>query len=127
MSIVFDQQIHVYYWQFYVESRTDGFFELTESLGGQANGLCGAAVPGLLFLTTGLHTGRTRVTVEALEDARLLLLGGAPMDGPRYIEWNFVSSSQERIARAKEDWKAMRFGKIPGDDVEFIPLPERRS
>ena len=61
VPIVFDQEIHVHYGQFYVESRTDDFFEgLTESRGGQANGLCGAAVPGLLFLTTGLHTGRTQ-------------------------------------------------------------------
>ncbi len=68
MAIVFDQEIHIHYGQFYVESRTDGFFEgLTESRGGQANGLCGAAVDGLLFLTTGLHTGRTRVTVEVLD------------------------------------------------------------
>jgi hypothetical protein len=51
-----------------VESRSDDFFEgLTESRGGQANGLCGAAVSGLLFLTTGLHTGHTRVTVEMLD------------------------------------------------------------
>jgi len=65
---VFDQEIRVHYGQFYVESRIDDFFEgLTESQGGQANGLCGAAVPGLLFLTTGLHTGRTRVTVEVLD------------------------------------------------------------
>ena len=68
MPIVFDQEIHVHYGQFYVESRTDDFFEgLTESRGGQANGLCGAAVSGLLFLTTGLHTGHTRVTVEMLD------------------------------------------------------------
>jgi len=68
VPIVFDQEIHVHYGQFYVESRTDDFFDaLTESRGGQANGLCGAAVPGLLFLTTGLHTGRTRVTVEVLD------------------------------------------------------------
>ena len=68
MPIVFDREIHVHYGQFYVESRTDDFFEgLTESLGGQTNGLCGVAVPGLLFLTTGLHTGHTRVTVEVLD------------------------------------------------------------
>jgi hypothetical protein len=68
VPILFDEEIHVHYGQFYVESRTDDFFEgLTESRGGQANGLCGAAVPGLLFLTTGLHTGHTRVTVEVLD------------------------------------------------------------
>jgi hypothetical protein len=45
------------------------------------------------------------------------------MDGPRYIWWNFVSSSMERIASAKEDWARKRFDPIPGDDTEFIPLP----
>ncbi|HKM65237.1 MAG TPA: pirin family protein [Acidisphaera sp.] len=59
--------------------------------------------------------------------ARLLLLGGATMDGPRYIFWNFVSSSRDRIEQAKADWKAGRFAKVPGDDNEFIPLPEERA
>ncbi len=58
--------------------------------------------------------------------ARLLLLGGAAMDGPRFLYWNFVSSSRERIEQAKEDWKAGRFGTVPGDEREFIPLPENR-
>ena len=61
------------------------------------------------------------------EGARLLLLGGAAMDGPRFIFWNFVSSSRERIEQAKTDWKAGRFGKVPGDEHEFIPLPEERA
>jgi redox-sensitive bicupin YhaK (pirin superfamily) len=61
------------------------------------------------------------------EGARLLLLGGAAMDGPRFIFWNFVSSSRERIEQAKADWKAGRFGKVPGDEHEFIPLPEGRA
>ncbi|MBX9751739.1 MAG: pirin family protein [Roseococcus sp.] len=55
--------------------------------------------------------------------ARLLLLGGAVMDGPRHIFWNFVSSRRERIEQAKADWAAQRFAKVPGDDQEFIPLP----
>ncbi len=54
---------------------------------------------------------------------RLLLLGGAAMDGPRYLFWNFVSSSRERIEQAKADWKAGRFTKVPGDSQESIPLP----
>jgi redox-sensitive bicupin YhaK (pirin superfamily) len=58
--------------------------------------------------------------------ARLLLLGGAAMDGPRYLFWNFVSSSRDRIEQAKADWKAGRFATVPGDDKEFIPLPEER-
>jgi redox-sensitive bicupin YhaK (pirin superfamily) len=61
------------------------------------------------------------------EGARLLLLGGAVMDGPRFIFWNFVSSSRERIEQAKADWKAGRFGTVPGDEHEFIPLPEARA
>ena len=55
--------------------------------------------------------------------ARLLLLGGAVMDGPRHIFWNFVSSSRDRIEQAKADWKAKRFGPVAGDEQEFIPLP----
>ncbi|MDB5364911.1 MAG: pirin [Rhodospirillales bacterium] len=55
--------------------------------------------------------------------ARLLLLGGATMDGPRHIWWNFVSSSQDRIDAAKADWKGGAFGQVPGE-TEFIPLPE---
>ncbi|MCK8785788.1 pirin family protein [Roseomonas sp. NAR14] len=60
------------------------------------------------------------------QGARLLLLGGAAMDGPRHLFWNFVASSRERIEQAKADWKAGRFGTVPGDDKEFIPLPEIR-
>ena len=63
------------------------------------------------------------ITIRARTKARLMLLGGEPMDGPRYIWWNFVSSSQERIEAAKEDWKSARFAIVPGDDKEFIPLP----
>ncbi|WP_186389901.1 pirin family protein [Stappia sp. TSB10P1A] len=57
--------------------------------------------------------------------ARFLVLGGEPMDGPRHIWWNFVSSSKERIDQAKEDWRQMRFDTVPGDAEEFIPLPGR--
>jgi redox-sensitive bicupin YhaK (pirin superfamily) len=64
------------------------------------------------------------ITVTAVTDARLVLLGGATMDGPRHIWWNFVSSRKERIEQAKADWKAARFDTVPGDDKEFIPLPD---
>ena len=63
------------------------------------------------------------VTIKALTPARFLLLGGANL-GPRHLWWNFVSSRKERIEQAKEDWKAGRFGTVPGDDKEFIPLPD---
>jgi redox-sensitive bicupin YhaK (pirin superfamily) len=64
------------------------------------------------------------VLVEADEPARVMLLGGAPLDGERHIWWNFVSSSRERIERAKDDWKGGRFGKVFNDEKEFIPLPQ---
>jgi redox-sensitive bicupin YhaK (pirin superfamily) len=65
------------------------------------------------------------MTLEAhgASPARLMLLGGEPMDGRRHIWWNFVSSSSERIEQAKEDWKAGRFAPVP-EETEFIPLPE---
>jgi redox-sensitive bicupin YhaK (pirin superfamily) len=63
------------------------------------------------------------ITVQAVMAARLLFLGGEPMGGPRYIWWNFVSSSRERIEQAKEDWAQRRFDSVPGDEAEFIPLP----
>jgi redox-sensitive bicupin YhaK (pirin superfamily) len=64
------------------------------------------------------------LTVTAVSDTRLVLLGGAAMDGPRHIWWNFVSSRKERIEQAKADWKLARFDTVPGDDKEFIPLPD---
>lgn len=54
---------------------------------------------------------------------RAMLLGGEPLDGPRYLTWNFVSSSVERIEQAKDDWRAQRFARVP-DETEFIPLPD---
>ncbi|KMK67492.1 pirin family protein [Puniceibacterium sp. IMCC21224] len=64
------------------------------------------------------------------QGARLMLLGGETLEGPRFIWWNFVASSQERIEEAKEawrreDWAQGRFQLPPGDDAEFIPLPAR--
>lgn len=64
------------------------------------------------------------ITLVAPEPARLLLLGGEPMDGPRHIWWNFVSSRRDRIEAAKADWRAGRFAPVPGES-EFIPLPDR--
>lgn len=56
--------------------------------------------------------------------ARVMVLGGARMPEPRFVWWNFVSSSRERIEQAKDDWRAARFGVVPGDELERIPLPE---
>lgn len=65
------------------------------------------------------------ITLRARGNARLMLLGGEPMDGPRYIWWNFVSSSKDRIEAAKDDWKRARFAIVPGDETDFIPLPDK--
>jgi len=64
-----------------------------------------------------------RITIRAKTDARFMMLGGEPMDGARYIWWNFVSSRKERIEQAKADWNQGRFDSVP-EDREFIPLPE---
>ncbi len=63
------------------------------------------------------------VTVKAETQAIVMLLGGEPV-GPRFIDWNFVSSSKERLDQAKADWKAGRMKLPDADDQEFIPLPE---
>lgn len=63
--------------------------------------------------------------VSSAEAARFVVIGGAPMDAPRHMWWNFVSSRKERILQAAEDWEAQRMGRVPGDD-EFIPLPPTR-
>jgi redox-sensitive bicupin YhaK (pirin superfamily) len=76
--------------------------------------------PGrLLVLKPG-----ARLTVSAIDDCRFMLLGGEPLDGPRHIWWNFVSSSRERIEQAKADWQARRFDRVI-DDNDYMPLPER--
>ncbi|PYS94431.1 MAG: hypothetical protein DMF50_12520 [Acidobacteria bacterium] len=65
-----------------------------------------------------------KVVVRAEPATRVVLVGGAPLEGGRHIFWNFVSSSRERIEQAKRDWKEGRYPKVPGDEVEFSPLPE---
>ncbi len=72
----------------------------------------------LLVLTPG-----RAVRLEASEDARVLVFGGEPLDGPRHLWWNFVSSSKDRIEQAKDDWQAGRFDQVPGE-TEWIPLPD---
>lgn len=69
-------------------------------------------------------TQSSRVEVCAVTDSRLVLFGGAPV-GERFIWWNFVSSSKQRIEQAKIDWKEGRFARVQGE-TEFIPLPDRR-
>ena len=75
--------------------------------------------PRLLIFRPG-----DRITVRAAKPTRMMFLGGAALEGPRHIWWNFVSSSQERIEQAKQDWKSGRFAAVP-QETDFIPLPER--
>lgn len=64
------------------------------------------------------------IVVKAQKQAQFMLFGGEPMNEPRYIWWNFVSSRLERIEAAKEEWATGKFDTVPGDESEFIPLPE---
>jgi len=89
-----------------------------------------AEVAGVVFEAGRMLVFRAgdAITIKAgPRGTRLLLLGGAAMDGPRYLFWNFVSSSRERIEHAKQAWARDRMGLVvPGDEREWIPLPERQ-
>ncbi len=63
------------------------------------------------------------VVLDATQASHIILIGGEPL-GPRYLDWNFVSSRKDRLLRARLDWQHGRFPKVPGDETEFIPLPE---
>ncbi|NYE27921.1 hypothetical protein HDE78_000867 [Rhodanobacter sp. K2T2] len=70
-----------------------------------------------------VQAGASAPSLLAHEDSRLMLFGGAPLDGERHLWWNFVASSRERIEQAKAEWAAGRYARVPGDEEEFIPLP----
>ncbi len=72
----------------------------------------------LVVLDRGAHH-----VLRAKTPLKAMLFGGEPLDAPRHLWWNFVSSSKDRIEQAKRDWETGAFGLIPGDDVERIPLP----
>jgi len=64
-----------------------------------------------------------RPPIRALKPARVMVLGGEPMDGPRILWWNFVASDQDLMDRAKDEWRQGRMKSVEGDP-EYIPLPE---
>lgn len=76
--------------------------------------------PQILYVLAPGHAG----TLRSAKGGRVMLCGGEAFATPRHVWWNFVSSDRERINHAKEEWKAGRFPKVPGDDKEFIPIPE---
>ena len=90
-------------------------------VGGEAS-LDGEALG--LYVLTVLKPGEQMV-LRSDRGGRVMLLGGEAFATKRHAWWNFVSSSRERIAQAKRDWTAGRFPKVPGDEVEFIPIPEK--
>lgn len=113
---------------FYVEAKLDPGMEIIVPEGYEERALY-IAVGCVTIDGRDYGTGQlpvfapgARVTVRAETGATVMILGGAPLDGERHINWNFVSSSRERIAQAREDWAAGRFPKVPGE-TEFIPLP----
>ena len=70
-----------------------------------------------------LEEGKVPVVTAGGGPVQFVVIGGAPLDGHRYLFWNFVSSSKERLAQAADDWSAQRMGQVPGE-TEFIPLPK---
>jgi redox-sensitive bicupin YhaK (pirin superfamily) len=79
--------------------------------------------PLALFDLNVLRPGEA-MTLRSERGGRAMLLGGEAFRTPRFVWWNFVSSNRERIDQAKADWREGRFARVPGDDKEFIPLPE---
>jgi redox-sensitive bicupin YhaK (pirin superfamily) len=77
-----------------------------------------------LYELTVLAPGEA-MSLSSDSGGRVMLLGGEAFTTPRHVWWNFVSSSRDRIEQAKNDWNSGRFPKVPGDEIEFIPIPER--
>ncbi|MGB1087104.1 MAG: pirin family protein [Alphaproteobacteria bacterium] len=73
--------------------------------------------------TMAVLSGNSDTTIQANSEARIAVIGGDKLS-QRFLDWNFVSSRKERIEQAKQDWRAGKFPKVPGDEDEFIPLPE---
>ncbi len=90
-------------------------------VGGEAS-LDGQAIE--LYALVVIKPGEA-MTLSSDRGGKVMLMGGEAFTTHRYVYWNFVSSSRERIEQAKEDWKARRFPLVPGDEAEFIPLPEK--
>jgi redox-sensitive bicupin YhaK (pirin superfamily) len=87
-----------------------------------------AALNGRVLQPQTLYVLRpgVRATLSSIDGGRVMLCGGEAFTTPRHVWWNFVASTPERLMQAREDWEAMRFPLIPGDDQEFIPIPQGR-
>ena len=87
-----------------------------------------AALDGIMLTPQTLYVLRpgTRATLMSVDGGRVMLCGGEAFTSPRHVWWNFVSSRPDRLMQAREDWEALRFPLIPGDDQEYIPIPQGR-
>lgn len=87
-----------------------------------------ASLDGIMLAPQTLYVLRpgVRATLMSVDGGRVVLCGGEAFNSPRHVWWNFVSSTTDRLMQAREDWDAMRFPLIPGDDQEFIPIPQGR-
>ena len=87
-----------------------------------------AALDGMALAPQTLYVLRpgTRASLYSVDGGRVVLCGGEAFTTQRHVWWNFVSSTKERLMQAREDWEAMRFPLIPGDEQEYIPIPQGR-
>ncbi|WP_336957923.1 pirin family protein [Sphingobium aquiterrae] len=87
-----------------------------------------AALDGVPLAPQTLYVLRpgTRAMLMSVDGGRVMLCGGEAFRTPRHVWWNFVASTHDRLMQAREDWEAMRFPLIPGDDQEYIPIPQGR-
>ncbi|HKR76780.1 MAG TPA: pirin family protein [Rhodanobacter sp.] len=121
--------VKVYAPMYFAEARLDAGAELALPAEHAEHGVH-VIEGGLEWGGLALEAGRMAVQaagsappLRAVRASRVMLFGGAPLDGERHLWWNFVASSRERIEQAKADWREGRFPKVPGDEDEFIPLP----
>ena len=86
-----------------------------------------ATLDGAALLPYSLYVLKpgAAMMLSSEKGGRVMLMGGEAFPAKRHVYWNFVASSRERIEQAKEDWQARRFPPVPGDDAEFIPLPDK--
>lgn len=116
---------------FFVEANLDAGAELAWPPEHSERGVCvieGEVTWGDLSVPqhqSAVQAGPSAPPLKASRASRVILFGGAPLDGERHLWWNFVSTSKERIEQAKAEWQAMVYGTVEGDDQEFIPLPVR--
>ncbi|MBD8899742.1 pirin family protein [Rhodanobacter sp. DHG33] len=120
--------VKVYAPMFFAEARLDAGAELalpSEHVEHGVHVIDGELAWGGLTVSAGRMAAQSgdAPALKATHASRVMLFGGAPLDGERHLWWNFVAADNARIEQAKADWREKRFPKVPGDELEFIPLP----